>query len=137
MSNVINGLQFEMDFTRFLRVQGFWVHRIVPNVAGQQPADIIAVKGVHHLLIDCKLITSGHRFCFSRVEDNQRSSMDMFKIRGGEQGWFALMTPSKRIWMIGLDTILELERFGVNALGEKDMDKYCEEVGVWLTRWIQ
>ena len=135
MKNVLDGLRFEMDFAKLLAANGFWAHRITPNAAGQQPADIIAVKGTHHLLIDCKLVSHHHGFYFTRVEDNQRDSMDLFKVRGGEQGWFAILLPDRSIWMLGMDTIIKLEQAGEHMLRERDMPEYCEMVGEWIERW--
>ena len=101
MSNISEGSRFERDFCNQLRGLGFWVHRLSQNAGGQQPADVIAVKGRYHALIDCKVV-SGERFLFSRVEDNQYNAMSLFEDRGNEPGWFAIRCPDGYVAMLSL-----------------------------------
>ena len=54
--NRSSGTRFEQDFANLLAEHGFWAHVMQQNKAGQ-PADIIAVKGKFHTLIDCKEIS--------------------------------------------------------------------------------
>ena len=101
MSNISEGSRFERDFCDQLRGLGFWVHRLSQNAGGQQPADVIAVKGRYHALIDCKVV-SGERFLFSRVEDNQHNAMIMFEEKCNEPGWFAIRLPDGYIAMLSM-----------------------------------
>ena len=131
-SNIANGSRFEREMMKVLSGDGFWVLRIPQNAGGQQPADLIAVKGRYHALIDCKVI-SGGRFPFERVEDNQWSSMGRFREIGGEVGWFALQLPDGKIRMLDLDTIKALEEVGKKSLSLKDMD-FTWSLKDWLER---
>ena len=80
--NRTTGGRFEQELGDILAAHGFWVHIMQQNKAGQ-PADIIAVKGKFHTLIDCKVCENGF-FAFERIEDNQRSAMKLFFRKGGE-----------------------------------------------------
>lgn len=138
MNNVISGYHFELDFCKTLHQNGFWALRVTPNAAGQQPADIIALKKNYACLIDCKLVSNPNGFRFCRVEDNQRSAMEAFKRRVGEQGWFAIKPPTGKVRMLGLDTILELEKKGKASIGASELDEYTicfKEWLEWVTKW--
>ena len=137
-TNAISGYHFEVDFANLLKKHGFWAFRVAPNAAGQQPADIIAVKKNYHALIDCKLISANNGFRFSRVEDNQRMSMTIFKEKCGEQGWFAIRPPDGKVRMLGLDTIEELEKKGKASIGVAELGEYTitwKEWLEWVTSW--
>lgn len=139
ISNVVSAYQFELEFCKLLHKNGFWAFRVTPNAAGQQPADIIAVKKDYHALIDCKLVSGVNGFSFRRVEDNQRMSMEAFKAKCGEQGWFAIKpTPGHNIRMLGLDTITELEHKGKASLAFREIEEHTISFMEWLewvTKW--
>lgn len=82
------GNDFETEFCNLLYEQGFWVHNMAQNQAGQ-PADVIAVRNGKAFLIDCK-VCSNMRFPLSRVEENQHYAMELWKECGNGEGWFAL-----------------------------------------------
>ena len=88
MSNKKLGNQFEAEFAEMLANEGYWVHLLAQNSAGQ-PADVIAVKDGEAYLIDCKVCSHG-RFPFTRIEDNQELAMELWKDCGNGNGWFAL-----------------------------------------------
>ena len=73
MSNKKIGNGFEAEFCEKLFQNGYWVHNLAQNAAGQ-PADVVAVKNGVPYLIDCK-VCSGKVFSVSRIEDNQRMAM--------------------------------------------------------------
>ena len=52
MSNKKIGNGFETEFCEKLFQNGYWVHNIAQNAAGQ-PADVIAVRNGVAFLIDC------------------------------------------------------------------------------------
>ena len=135
VTNAISGYQFEQEFCKMLQSHGFWALRITPNAAGQQPADIIAIKKNYHALIDCKLVSTANGFRFSRVEDNQRMAMDAFEKKGGEQGWFAIKPPDGKVRMLGLSTITELEKQGKSALTVAELNEHTITVKEWL-EWV-
>jgi len=93
MTNKKSGNAFETFFCNVLFFNGFWVHNLAQNQAGQ-PADVIAVKNGKAYLIDCK-VCSGKGFPFSRIEENQDSSMRLWAATGNGTGWFALYYGSK------------------------------------------
>ena len=88
MSNKKLGNSFEAEFSEILANEGFWVHLLAQNAAGQ-PADVIAVKDGEAYLIDCKVCSQG-KFPFTRIEDNQELAMELWRDCGNDYGWFAL-----------------------------------------------
>ena len=48
------GNDFESRFCEILYSEGFWVHNLAQNSAGQ-PADVIAARNGKTYLIDCKV----------------------------------------------------------------------------------
>lgn len=97
MTNKKLGNDFESFFCDKLFRNGFWVHNIAQNQAGQ-PADVIAVKNGEAYLIDCK-VCSGKGFTFSRIEENQDSAMRLWAANGNGSGWFALLFANE-IYMV-------------------------------------
>ena len=124
------GGRFEQDLSHVLAENGFWVHVMQQNKSGQ-PADIIAVKGKYHTLIDCKVCENSF-FSFDRIEDNQRSAMKTFFRKGGELCYFALKLPDGSIWMISLERCETLKNRGKKKLTEDDI-----RTGTWsLEAWL-
>ena len=119
-TNVLIGSRFEAEMSRMLADDGFWVLRVPQNAGGQQPADLVAVKGRYHALIDCKVL-SGDRFPFDRVEDNQYYAMERFRVIGGEVGWFAIRLPDGTIRMLDLETVKNLQRTHKQSLSLKEL----------------
>ena len=138
-SNSAIGSSFERQFCDLLAEEGFWVHLMAKNRAGQQPADIIAVKGNYHTLIDCKVIsTARQNFPFSRVEDNQRYAMKLFDHCALSTCWFALLLPDKRIRMLSYSTVTACESDGLKGLSGKDIEYHTFSFDTWLgwvNRW--
>lgn len=126
------GNAFEREFCEYLSSRGFWVLNIPQNAVGQ-PADIIAVKKKKALLIDCK-VCSDDRFPLSRIEDNQHSSMELWRDCGNGEAWFALKISQGQIFMIPHYSMKALTNFGDKAsLSVKDMAEY----GVTYEKWIK
>ena len=88
MNNKKLGNSFEAELAEILANDGYWVHLLAQNSAGQ-PADVIAVRDGESYLIDCKVCSQG-KFLFSRIEDNQESAMELWHDCGNGVGWFAL-----------------------------------------------
>ena len=127
------GNRFEQELSHALADRHFWVHVMQQNKAGQ-PADIIAVKGKYHTLIDCKVCENGD-FPFSRIEENQRYAMRMFTRRCGELCYFALKTDingTDEIRMISLSRIETLEARGRKQLSKRDMELQTWSLEKWL-----
>ena len=96
------GNRFEIELCETLADEGFWCHNLAQNADGQ-PADVIAVKDGIAYLIDCKVCSRG-RFSFNRIEENQASSMELWKFCGNGEGLFALDF-SGEIYMVGLQSL--------------------------------
>lgn len=125
MSNKSSGNRFEQEFAEFLDRHGFWCHVMQQNKSGQ-PADIIAVKGDYHCLIDCKEVSTDKGFVLSRAEENQRLAMRKFADRGKHIGWFAVKYPNGQIRMISIISVLMAESFGLKSISEKMVEKFME-----------
>ena len=97
------GNDFEREFCEMLYKEGFWVHNLAMNQAGQ-PADIIAVRNKIAYLIDCK-DCSAKGFDLRRIEDNQITAMMLWEECGNGQGWFAIKINGE-IWMMPKFTMM-------------------------------
>jgi len=134
--NRSSGTSFERELGAILHEHGFWVHLLQQNKSGQ-PADIIAVKGKFHTLIDCKVISDDRGFPMKRVEENQRMAMKMFTRKANEICWFAMKLPDGSIWMVSMTRILTAEHNGSKRISEEKireqwtLNKWLESSDVW------
>lgn len=127
-SNRKLGNDFESEFCEILAEHGFWVHNFALKKSGQ-PADIIAIKKRMPFLIDCK-VCENDRFPFSRIEENQRLSMELWEDCGNGQGWFALKT-SMGIYMVPLTIMTHPHPF------KESLSKFeIEELTMSLEEWL-
>ena len=122
-SNKSSGNRFEQEFAEFLDQEGFWCHVLQQNKSGQ-PADIIAVKGNFHFLIDCKEVSTNRGFVLSRAEENQRLAMKKFADRGNHIGWFAVKYPDGTVRMISIVSIQIAETLGIKAISEEVSEQF-------------
>lgn len=130
--NRTTGNRFEQELSHILADNGFWVHVMQQNKAGQ-PADIIAVKGKFHTLIDCKVISEEDKgFPFSRIEENQRYAMKMFLKKATELCYFALRLPDGSIRMVSLSRIETLESRLHKSITQKMMQIETWNLKDWL-----
>jgi len=129
-SNRITGGRFEQELSHILAEHGFWVHVMQQNKAGQ-PADIIALRGRFHTLIDCKVCDNGF-FAFERIEENQKMAMKMFFRKAGELSYFALKLPDGSIRMVSLERCETLKNRGKRRISEEDMTKETWNLDSWL-----
>lgn len=130
------GGKFEQELSHLLADAGFWVHVMQQNKAGQ-PADIIAVKGMFHTLIDCKVISDDKGFPFERVEENQRYAMRMFQRKAHELCWFALRLPDGSIWMLPMERIEIMNGRGKRKLTDHEIRTQTYPLEKWLNRYRQ
>lgn len=128
--NRTTGGRFEQELSHILAEHGFWVHVMQQNKAGQ-PADIIAVKGHFHTLIDCKVCDKGY-FSFDRVEDNQKSAMRQFFNKCYELCYFALKLPDDSVRMVTMERIEVLKSYGKKRLNAEDMRQNTWPLEDWL-----
>lgn len=93
----MTGRQFEDYVVKKLHEAGYWVHRIHPDESGQQPFDVIAVKGNKICAYDAKVVTEGKRFPMKRIEDNQLNAFRLFekKTNGADVGLLILEESGK------------------------------------------
>ena len=123
------GNDFESELCDFLFDRGFWSHNLAQNSAGQ-PADVIAARNGKPYLIDCK-VCSGDKFSFSRLEDNQITSMDLWKATGNGEGWFAVKFGGK-VYMVSQATMV-LESYSKSSRKEN----WFAAVGTPLEDWVK
>lgn len=131
MTNKKLGNDFESQFCEILFNEGFWVHNMAQNASGQ-PADVIAARNGKTHLIDCKVCSTKGYFPLSRVEENQELSMELWEKCGNGTGYFAILLPGNRIYMVS--------HWWVRHFKEKQSSIREEEicnVGCPLTQWIE
>lgn len=124
------GGRFEQELGEILAKNGFWVHVLQQNKSGQ-PADIIAIRGRFHTLIDCKVCENGF-FSFDRIEENQKSAMKMFFRKGGELCYFALKLPDGKIRMVPLERCETIRNRGKRRISAEDMEKETWNLNDWI-----
>ena len=129
--NRTNGGKFEQELSHILANNGFWVHVMQQNAAGQ-PADLIAVKGKFHTLIDCKVISEHKGFPFERIEENQKMAMKTFTNRCNELCYFALKLPDGSIRMVSLSRMETLKNRGNKRITEKEIPYQTWLLDDWL-----
>lgn len=130
-SNKKLGNDFEREFCQLLHDNGFWVHNLAQNHAGQ-PADVIAVKNGNAHLIDCKVCTNG-KFQFSRIEENQHYAMESWIRSGNFNAYFALKV-NNEIYLISSTLIPILSR-SMSCIDEDDIKIYGRLLAEWLRIW--
>ena len=128
--NRTTGNRFEQELSHVLAEHGFWCHVMQQNKAGQ-PADIIAVKGKFHTLIDCKVCEGGF-FSFDRIEDNQKHAMKLFFKKAGELCYFALKIPDGSVRMVSMERCETLRNRGKSRISDADMEKETWNFKDWL-----
>lgn len=129
--NKIVGNRFEDDMAEILAEHGFWAHVAQQKKSGQ-PADIIAVKGRFHTLIDAKVISNDKGFPFSNIEENQRLAMKTFKKRCNELCYFAIRFPNEGIRLISLTRIEKLEYQGHKRITPRMIESETMSLEAWL-----
>ena len=130
--NKRKGNRFEQELSHMLADNRFWVHVFQQNKSGQ-PADLIAVKGNYHTLIDCKLKLSKGGFPLTRIEENQRYAMTRFSDRSGYTCWFAVKMPEGDIRFANSSMIFYCINRGMKTLS-LDILRNCMDYDTWLKR---
>ena len=131
MINKKLGNDFESELCEMLSKEGFWVHNFTQNQAGQ-PADIIAVKNGNAYLIDAK-VCSDNKFPLSRIEENQKNSMELWHDCKNGTGWFAFLIENE-VFMMACTNIekIKAEPFK-STLTLSDI----VESGMTFKKWVQ
>lgn len=132
MGNRKTGNAFESEFCEMLFNEGFWVHNLTQNKAGQ-PADVIAVKNRKALLIDCK-VCKDNSFPLSRIEPNQHTAMSLWNQSGNGNGWFALRLNDGSVYMLDHD-LMRAFSVGSSTINEDSIRHYGQGFERWVERW--
>ena len=130
MTNKKAGNSFEAELCEELAKHGFWAHNMTQNQTGQ-PADVIAVRDNKAYLIDCK-VCSHDEFPLSRIEPNQESAMNLFRMCGNGHSYFALKLTNENIYMIPF-TFLDAYADAIGStLKKKDIVMFLT-----LEQWVE
>ena len=132
MSNKNRGTAFERHFAQLLSQHGFWVHCIKDNENGQ-PFDVIAAKDGEALVFDCK-DCQGNVFYLRRVEENQKSAMELWQECGNEEGMFAVRYPGELIYLFPVGELLEAWGNGIRYIPVTHARYYGARLEEWLER---
>lgn len=114
MSNKSRGTAFEREFARMLAGHDFWVHCISDNANGQ-PFDVIAARDGVSYVFDCK-DCSHERFPLSRIEENQKTAMELWWGCGNTEPLFAIRFPLRGVRLVSFSVLMEMERVGCRSL---------------------
>ena len=71
-----NGNRDEDLVVSTFKKHGYWCHNFAKGKAGDQPCDIVALKGNTNWLVDVKNVENGVSFPISRIEPNQWACFD-------------------------------------------------------------
>ena len=128
-TNRRTGNGFEKDLCQKLSKHGFWAHNLAQNSQGQ-PFDVIAARNGVSYPIDCK-DCSKDIFKLDRIEENQFSSMLLWKETGNGNGWFALRLIDGTIYMISVMD-MAASMCTKTVLGSHEIKK----MGWTLSEWV-
>ena len=117
----MTGRQFEDYLVNVLYTHGFWAHRIAPDEAGQQPFDIIALKGDMTCAYDAKVLSVGKRFPLSRIEENQLNAFSIFKHRVWYTDIGCLIYHDGNIRYLSIDAIEEALKNDVASIDVRQL----------------
>lgn len=113
----MTGRDFENVIAKKLKEAGYWVLRIPQSETGQQPFDILAIKGKRILAYDAKVVSDGHRFPIDRIEDNQFNAFQLMEKKTGAEEIGLL------IYAEGKIRFMDISRINTEAwLGSKSVD---------------
>lgn len=129
MSNKSNGTAFEKEFAERLAEHGFWAHLLKDNHNGQ-PFDVIAAKDKRTYVFDCKDCKNGI-FVLTRIEENQKSAMQLWRECGNREGMFVLQLPSG-IRMLPYKTAMKLIEIGFRRLSGHRLQEHTVTFEEWL-----
>ena len=124
--NAVNHTWLNEEYRCADMLDPYWVHNLAQNAAGQ-PADVIAVKNGVPYLIDCK-VCSGKSFSLSRIEENQRMAMTLWRNCLNGEGWFAVKF-GENIYMI---TLSRLDSMISKNLPEELFQRFALTFDEWL-----
>lgn len=113
----MTGREFENYVVKKLKEAGYWVLRIPENETGQQPFDILAIKGDRILAYDAKVLSTGNRFPLNRIEDNQYNAFQLIHKKTSAQEIGLLIMADEKI------RFMDISRMNTELwLGHKSVD---------------
>lgn len=124
------GNDFEREFCEMLYKEGFWVHNLAMNSAGQ-PADVIAVRNGKAFLIDCKVCSNGG-FKLDRIEDNQETSMNLWRDCNNGYGLFAMLIDGE-VYIINALQLFNLKDWGRKVLSAE----WFKQNAIPFRKWVE
>lgn len=130
MSNKKDGSAFERELAERLSANGYWVHLLRDNQNGQ-PFDLIAVRDGEAFAFDCKDCTS-EKFPLSRIEENQKTAMELWVECGNNEPMFAIKLPFRGIRLLKYSDAMRLDGIGVKTLRGNDIAIYTYPLKVLL-----
>jgi Holliday junction resolvase len=123
------GTSFERQLCLSLAGYGFWTHRMAQNSQGQ-PFDIIAARNGNSYPIDCK-VCEKDLFKLERIEENQYSSMLLWRDTGNGDGWFALKMNNGAIFFISFSN-MEAACVTKTVLSSQEIRLLGVPLGEWV-----
>ena len=120
----MTGRQFEDMCVDELKNAGYWVHRIHPDESGQQPFDIIAIRDNKVCVYDAKVISNGHRFPLSRIEDNQWYAFNKIKKRTSATHIGLLIYAEGKIYYMGFGAISAAFKYGWKSIDTNNLPEW-------------
>lgn len=124
------GVSFEQRLCISLSGYGFWAHNLAQKSQGQ-PFDVLAAKNGSAYPIDCK-VCEKDTFKLDRIEDNQSSSMELWRDTGNGEGWFALELSNGAVYFISYSTMEGLIRAGESSIPASRIKK-----AISLRKWVE
>lgn len=120
----MTGRQFEDSCVKELHKAGYWVHRIHPDESGQQPFDIIAIAGDTICVYDAKVLSEGHRFVLSRIEDNQINAFRLIETKTNARHIGLLIHAEGKTRYMDLDKIRTAFALGKKSIDVNDLPEW-------------
>lgn len=130
MNNKKLGNKFEKELCELLAEHGFWAYNCATKTSGQ-PADIIASRNRCPILIDAKECTNDV-FDTTRIEENQKNAMTLWKDTGNGLGYFALKLSDGQIYMINHEKLF-IARKCKRTLNKADII----DLGFPFEKWVE
>ena len=120
----MTGRDFENQVAKELKGAGYWVLRIPQNETGQQPFDILAIKGKRILAYDAKVLSDGHRFPLDRIEDNQYNAFQLMEKKTGAEEIGLLIHTEEKIRFMDISMINTLTWLGKKSVDVNELPEW-------------
>lgn len=121
------GNESEIEIGKFFKSKGYWAY-ITPKKFSGQPVDIIAAKENEIWLVDAKHLRKEDKsFPFSRIEPNQRFTMDYArKLAKIKNLGFCICSEicQEKIFYLSYDKLIELEEKGRKSAKLEEMEDF-------------